>query len=127
MVKDLEKSRHVYLVRHGTPVFPGKGQYCIGITDIPLSREGENQGRLAGAYLRSKGVRQCYTSPLLRALDTARAMDIPLHIHPKKRSPSPAPGFPLAPAAAGFHGTFFSLIDLLNFKSAYTTQIPASV
>ena len=85
MVKDLEKSRYVYLVRHGTPVFPGPGKYCIGITDIPLSREGENQGRLAGAYLRSKGVRQCYTSPLLRALDTARAMDIPLRIHPDLR------------------------------------------
>ena len=85
MVKDLEKPRHVYLVRHGTPVFPGPGRYCIGITDIPLSREGENQGRLAGAYLRAKGVRQCYTSPLLRALNTARAMDIPLCIHPDLR------------------------------------------
>ena len=61
--------------------FPGEGRYCIGITDIPLSREGENQGRLAGVYLRAQGVRQCYTSPLLRALDTARAMDIPLRIH----------------------------------------------
>ena len=81
MVKDFEKPRHVYLVRHGTPVFPGEGRYCIGITDIPLSREGELQGRRAGAYLRARGVRQCYTSPLLRALDTARAMDIPLRIH----------------------------------------------
>ena len=81
MVKDLEEARHVYLVRHGTPVFPGEGRYCIGITDIPLSREGKLQGRRAGAYLRAQGVRQCYTSPLRRALDTARAMEIPLRIH----------------------------------------------
>ena len=81
MVKDLEEVRRVYLVRHGTPVFPGEGRYCIGITDIPLSLEGELQGRRAGAYLRAQGVRQCYTSPLRRALDTARAMEIPLRIH----------------------------------------------
>ena len=85
MVQNLEKTRRVYLVRHGTPVFPGKGRYCIGITDIPLSREGELQGRIAGAYLRSQGVAQCYTSPLLRALDTARAMELPYSIHPDLR------------------------------------------
>lgn len=85
MVRELEETRRVYLVRHGTPVFPGEGRYCIGITDIPLSREGELQGRRAGVYLRAQGVRQCYTSPLLRALDTARAMDIPLCIHPDLR------------------------------------------
>ena len=85
MVKELEETRRVYLVRHGTPVFPGEGRYCIGLTDIPLSREGELQGRRTGAYLRAQGVRQCYTSPLRRALDTARAMDIPLCIHPDLR------------------------------------------
>lgn len=85
MAKELEETRRVYLVRHGTPVFPGEGRCCIGITDIPLSREGELQGRRAGVYLRAQGVRQCYTSPLLRALDTARAMDIPLCIHPDLR------------------------------------------
>ena len=85
MVKDLEEARHVYLVRHGTPVFLGEGRYCIGITDIPLSREGELQGRRAGAYLRAQGVRQCYTSPLRRALDTARAMGLPYCIHPDLR------------------------------------------
>lgn len=63
--------RKIYLIRHGQPEFPNGETICIGRTELPLSRLGRMQAYLAWERLREKGVCAVYSSPLIRAVQTA--------------------------------------------------------
>lgn len=64
------KERTIYLVRHCRPDLPDTSM-CIGITDIPLSREGFNQAEALKRYFSDKNINAIYSSPLGRAKETA--------------------------------------------------------
>ena len=66
--------RAVYLLRHGQPELPGPGHWCYGRTDYPLSGEGWAQAQAAGAYFGASGWARGCTSPLLRCVRTAEAL-----------------------------------------------------
>ena len=61
----------VVLVRHGETEWSRTGRHT-GRTDVPLTEEGERQARAVGAALRGRKFALVLSSPLLRALDTAR-------------------------------------------------------
>lgn len=68
--------KRVYLIRHALPEFPGGERMCLGRTDIPLGPEG-----LAQANAMAKtfpAVSRVYSSPLERAVETARAIAEPV-------------------------------------------------
>jgi probable phosphoglycerate mutase len=60
----------VYLVRHCRPELPS-GHICLGLTDIPLSREGIGQAAKLKSYFSDKNIKAIYSSPLERAKKTA--------------------------------------------------------
>lgn len=63
--------RTVYLIRHGEPAFPGGQKICLGVTDLPLSRQGRLQAAVLSAYLPGLGAGNIFSSPLKRARETA--------------------------------------------------------
>ena len=66
----------LYVVRHGATVWNKETRYQ-GQTDIPLSEEGEEQAeRIAGRFT-CEPITAVYSSPLMRALDTARVIARP--------------------------------------------------
>lgn len=68
----------VYLIRHALPAFPEGSKMCIGITDIPIGREGMEQAKALAAAL--PPVTAVYSSPLRRAIQTAQAIGLPVEI-----------------------------------------------
>ena len=68
----------VYLIRHALPAFPEGSKMCIGITDIPIGREGMEQAKAMAAAL--PPVTAVYSSPLRRAIQTAQAIGLPVEI-----------------------------------------------
>lgn len=64
--------RRLYLVRHGAPAFPGGEKLCLGTTDLPLSTLGRLQACMTAAMLRETSYTAVYSSPLCRAIETAR-------------------------------------------------------
>ena len=64
--------KHIYLIRHGLPDFPDGKRMCLGVTDIPLGPEGLAQAREMASRL--PPVTAVYSSPLLRARQTAAAI-----------------------------------------------------
>ena len=68
--------KKVYLIRHGLPDFPdGKGM-CLGTTDIPMGPAGLHQA--AEMAKRLPPVTAVFSSPLTRAVQTARAIGMPV-------------------------------------------------
>ena len=63
----------IYLVRHGQTVWNEEGRLC-GSSDVPLSDEGLVQARKLAARLKDIGISAIYSSPLLRARQTAEAI-----------------------------------------------------
>jgi len=63
----------VYLVRHGQTDRSARMIYS-GRADIPLTATGSDQARLAGERLAGTGVDAIYSSPLIRAQETGRAI-----------------------------------------------------
>jgi len=61
----------VVLVRHGETEWSRTGRHT-GRTDVPLTEVGERQARALGAALRGHEFALVLSSPLRRALDTAR-------------------------------------------------------
>jgi len=59
----------VYLVRHGETEWTVSGRHT-GLTDIPLTRHGEQDARRLGERLRGWPVAHIFTSPLQRARRT---------------------------------------------------------
>lgn len=64
--------KHIYLIRHALPDFPGGKGMCIGTTDIPLGEKGFAQARQMAANL--PAVTAVFSSPLSRAVQTAQAI-----------------------------------------------------
>ena len=62
----------IYLIRHGMPQLPEGKKICLGTTDLPLSPAGRMQAVLLAEQLKTEGIRAVYTSPLCRALETAK-------------------------------------------------------
>ena len=68
----------VYLIRHGLPDFPeGKGM-CIGTTDIPMGERGLAQAAAMAKKL--PPVTAVFSSPLTRAVQTAKAIGMPIAV-----------------------------------------------
>jgi probable phosphoglycerate mutase len=60
----------IYLVRHGQTAW-NKEEIFRGRTDIPLDETGLKQAELAGEYFKAMVIQGVYSSPLLRAWQTA--------------------------------------------------------
>jgi broad specificity phosphatase PhoE len=61
--------KKIYLIRHGETEWTLSGQHT-GKTDIPLTKNGENQAKLLGTRLRGHSFQSIFTSPLQRAQQT---------------------------------------------------------
>jgi len=61
----------VVLVRHGETEWSRDGRHT-GRTDVPLTERGEEQARAVGLALRGRAFALVLSSPLQRALETAR-------------------------------------------------------
>jgi broad specificity phosphatase PhoE len=74
------------LIRHGETDWNVEGRYQ-GQADPPLNQRGLAQARQLAQKLRGVGLDVLYSSPLRRALQTARilaeALDVPLHTEPR--------------------------------------------
>lgn len=70
--------KKVYLIRHGLPDFPDGNRMCIGTTDIPMGERGLEQATAMAAKL--PPVTAVFSSPLTRAVQTARAIGMPVAI-----------------------------------------------
>ena len=63
----------LYLVRHGQTESSARKAYS-GRSDIPLTKRGREQARAAAEQLAGAGIDAVFSSPLMRARDTARAI-----------------------------------------------------
>src|SRR5262249_37900027 len=64
-----ERPPQVYLARHGETAWTLSGQHT-GLTDVPLTRRGEENARRLGERLREISFAKVFTSPLQRASRT---------------------------------------------------------
>jgi len=70
-----QRTRTVYLFRHGLPAFPGGVRCCLGLTpDLPLSAQGAAEAKSWRDFLPEQRISGIYSSPALRCRETARAM-----------------------------------------------------
>ena len=70
--------KHVYLIRHALPDFPGGKGMCIGTTDIPLGLAGFQQAEQMAKTL--PAVTAVFSSPLSRAVQTAQAIGLEITV-----------------------------------------------
>ena len=74
----------IFLVRHGATILTAEDRFA-GATDVPLSDEGRTQvGRLA-ERLKNVPIAAIYTSPLERAMETARIIADPHQLETQQR------------------------------------------
>lgn len=62
-------SRNIFVVRHLHPQIPDG--ICLGKKNVPLSSEGREEGKILADYLLNKNINNVYSSPLIRARETA--------------------------------------------------------
>ena len=70
--------KKVYLIRHGLPDFPEGKRMCIGTTDLPMAEAGLAQAAQMAEKL--PPVTAVFSSPLIRAVQTAQAISLPVTI-----------------------------------------------
>ena len=70
--------KKVYLIRHGLPDFPDGKRMCLGITDIPMGEIGLAQADKMAKIL--PPVTAVFSSPLIRAVQTAEAIGLPITV-----------------------------------------------
>ena len=70
--------KKIYLIRHGLPDFPGGKRMCLGITDIPMGEAGLAQSARMAEKLPE--VTAVFSSPLIRAVQTAEAIGLPVTV-----------------------------------------------
>jgi uncharacterized phosphatase len=63
--------KHLYFVRHGESELGALG-LGAGHSETPLTKEGRLQAKLAGKYAKKLAIDHVVSSPLSRALDTAK-------------------------------------------------------
>ena len=61
----------IYFVRHGQTAWNAENKVC-GVTDLPLTEEGVRQAQKAAQHLKDKDIDLILSSPMTRALQTAR-------------------------------------------------------
>lgn len=66
--------KNIYLMRHGQVSFDGGIRRCIGRTDLTLSAEGRAEAKEAKAYFKGLEGFSIFSSPLLRAKETAEIL-----------------------------------------------------
>jgi len=75
----------IYLIRHAHPDYPGGVKMCLGRgNDLPLSSRGLDQAAALAKRFHDIPLEAVYTSPLLRARQTAQAVaadKCPVYIH----------------------------------------------
>jgi broad specificity phosphatase PhoE len=64
-----EELRVIYLARHGETAWSRTGQHT-GLTDLPLTEQGERNARRIGERLKGLTFAKAFTSPLRRAMRT---------------------------------------------------------
>lgn len=65
----------IYLIRHAHPDYPNGVKMCLGRkNDLPLSAQGFNQASALARRFENIPLEAVYTSPLLRAKQTAQAV-----------------------------------------------------
>lgn len=69
----------LYLIRHGQTDWNTDGK-IQGSTDIPLNETGRIQARWLAEGMRDRPVARIFTSPLMRAADTAAAVGLAQHV-----------------------------------------------
>jgi len=76
MATNMESSViRIFLVRHGETDW-NRARRFQGRSDIPLNEEGKNQARALALALKGEIFTALYTSPLLRAYETARLIGV---------------------------------------------------
>jgi len=70
------------IVRHGATQAIEK-HILQGITDSPLSQQGRQQSEITALTIENRSIIHCYSSPLGRALETARILCAPLGLEPE--------------------------------------------
>jgi probable phosphoglycerate mutase len=61
----------LYLIRHGETPWSASGKHT-GVTDVPLTPQGEKEAERLGAYLAHISFTRVFTSPAKRAKETCR-------------------------------------------------------
>ncbi|MGI6211363.1 MAG: histidine phosphatase family protein [Anaerovoracaceae bacterium] len=74
-----EKTTTIYMVRHGATEWNEIKRFQ-GMTDIPLNERGRRQASYARDALKDAGITVCFSSPLLRAHETAEIICRPLGV-----------------------------------------------
>ncbi len=80
-IRGSEGATRLLLVRHAETDTAMRGR-CYGRLDVGLSPEGRRQARELGAALHAVPLAAVYSSPLVRALDTAAAIAAPHGLEP---------------------------------------------
>lgn len=75
--------KKVFLIRHGLPDFPDGKRMCLGTTDLPLGPEGFLQAKAMAQTLPE--VTAVFSSPLIRAVQSAEAIGQPVAVLPGLR------------------------------------------
>ena len=68
-VRKSEELGVIYMARHGAPAWSRTGQYT-GLTDLPLTEQGERNARRLGERLKGLMFAKVFTSTLRRAMRT---------------------------------------------------------
>ncbi len=74
--------KRLFLIRHGATAQTSEFRYG-GATDLPLCDKGHAQARAVARRLSREGIRDVFTSPLRRSLDTAREIAAPHQVEPR--------------------------------------------
>jgi broad specificity phosphatase PhoE len=74
----------IFLARHGTTVLAAEDRFA-GETDVPLADEGREQARRLATRLNGQPIAALYSSPLQRAMETARLLAEPHQLPVKSR------------------------------------------
>jgi probable phosphoglycerate mutase len=79
--------RTIYIVRHGATKYNGEPGVSVdrerGWSDVPLTEEGREEARKAGAALKGKGLTAIVSSDLMRARETALIIGRVIGIKPE--------------------------------------------
>ena len=68
----MENTKRIYIIRHGESLQNRKGNPLSGVNETPLSKTGIDQCEYLNKYINRFRIKSVYTSPLERAVQTAK-------------------------------------------------------